>query len=588
MDYKNITKNVLTGNNVSGDKKIIFNAGIEASLEYANPKSTFVPKIQLIFSPFGLPYVPIEILGNDMNSVIRSFSWTKDKENPGGILQATITPDAKTIQKIVDTINKYSGNLYSKIWGELGVDLEDLFKPMTLCQLWINGYHVCTGTVRSCMRASSVSNEDKQLSYAIIIDELGNMYNMQSTSLDLIIKDSMQTQISDSMLSALSLSANMVGVSLANGLKAILQGFAVSNLTQNVTFSDQLPINMRLLANANPLGGIANSSFATYMLIDSSMFELNGQTIWSFMQSFIPTPWMEFFTDSGGRTIVTEPIGIPSVLMPGFNNIVARSVPYTNPLIGTVGPKELLETVAYDLTVIQMLTGGDVIIITDDMITDKSIGIDSINQYTVFKTHYSSKTMGSNSSDQSVRAIKSSGPLNPFASGGIPTFGIREMNADIDATSVIGNYDSSNYATRIAKTFGIPGKLIAQNTMAQLLCTWFRNQSRFREGSVTTRCMPYARPGMYCLYLPSISGKKPENLRDIGIYYIDSLSHSYGLENEDVSWSTTLNLVRGVPLPATLAQTALLLFDFEILSPMTGMFDGEYTQLKAIRKALSK
>jgi len=103
---------------------------------------------------------------------------------------------------------------------------------------------------------------------------------------------------------------------------------------------------------------------------------------------------------------------------------------------------------------------------------------------------------------------------------------------------------------------------------------------------VVIKGMPYARRGMYCLYLPSLSGKKSDNIRDIGIYYIDSLMHNYSLGNDSVSFKTTLNLIRGVPLPMTVAQTALLLFDFEVLPPMTGIADGEYTVLKNLRRGL--
>jgi hypothetical protein len=106
-----------------------------------------------------------------------------------------------------------------------------------------------------------------------------------------------------------------------------------------------------------------------------------------------------------------------------------------------------------------------------------------------------------------------------------------------------------------------------------------------REGTVTVKGIPYARAGMYCLYMPPFSNKKSENLRDIGMYYIDSLTHNYTLDNDSTAFTTTLNLIRGVPMPTTLAQTALLLFDFEILPPDSGIADGEHTISRATRAA---
>lgn len=588
-------KNSHLGQITSGKKKIIFNAGFEASLEYAEPNSNTAPEISLLFSPFGLPFVPIEVVGTNANKIISNLQWTKDRNNPGGVLQVTINPDDRIIKEIVAIIDKYSNNLYSKIWGKLGVELEDLFKPMTLCQLWIDGYHVMTGYVRGSSRTSSVSNDDKELSYTIIIEELGNLYNLSTTSLDLILLDGMQTQIADSMKKALSLSATLKGITISEGLLAITNAFKLTTLSENVTLSDGFPLALRLIALNHPLGAIANFSLANFMNLDSSMYQLNSsgssQSVWSFMQSFVPNPWMEFFTESGGRTMVTNGGAftggsvIPSVMAPGFNYVVARTVPYSNPMIGFVNPVYLPQTALFDLTFIHMLLGGDFVIITDDMIQEKTLGVDSVNQSTAFRTSYNNKGV-SGVPDFSSVSIKSPGPLNPLASGGIPSFGIREMNQTIDCSSLVGLGAAASVVERIAKNIaGIPRSVLSKNHLSNLLCTWFRNQSRFREGTITTKMIPYARAGMYCLYLPSLSGKKVENIRDIGLYYIDSIDHSYSIDNEDMSATTTLNLIRGVPLPISVAQTALLLFDFEILPPATGFADGEYRTVATARKA---
>jgi len=577
---------------ISYKKKIIFNAGVEASLEYANPESAFVPNVKLLFSPFGLPFVPIEILGTDLNSIISDMTWSKDRNNPGGIFQATITPDSSLIQDIVDIINKFSGNLYSRIWGELGVDLEDLFKPMTLCQVWINGYHLVTGTVRSCIRSATVSNESKQVAYTITVDELGNLYNKNTMSLDMIEADGMQAQIQDALKTALSIVATTQGVTLSVAISAIIEAFKLTILSSNFTASDGFPLYLRMMSGNNPLGGIANFSFANNMFADVNLFQMHSQgggqqSIWSYIKNFIPNPWMELFTDSGGRTIVTDPIGVPALLFPGFNYVVARSVPYSNPMIGTVNPQHLVNTLPFDLSTIALLVGGDFIIITDDIIKEKSLGQDCVNQCTVFHTRYTSGAMGGGAMDVTDKGIKSTGPLNPFASGGIDTFGVVEMFQDVNCINLNGMGTAFSALDRISKNmFGIPFVQMSKNELGNLLAVWFRNQSRFREGTVTTRGIPYARPGMYCLYLPALNGRKPENLRDIGIYYIDSLSHSYNLEDKSVDFTTTLNLIRGIPLPTTIAQTALLLFDFEILPPESGLFDGEYRVKANIRQAL--
>lgn len=576
----------------TGGKKIIFNSGVEASINYAEPNTHSSPNIALLFSPFGLPFVPIEIVGTNANKIITGLQWTKDRNNPGGVLQCTLTPDSSIIEDIVKIIDKFSLNLYSTIWGELGVNLEDLFKPMTLCQLWIDGYHIMTGFVRGCSRSSNVENESKSVSYSIVIEELGNLLNLNTSSLDLNLKDLMLFSVDSSLKKATSLTANLKGVPLSVGLQAILNAFLADNVREGVTLSDGLPLLFRIIALASPFGAISNTSIGGFMTLDSSMYKLNSnggsqQSIWSFLKSFIPNPWMEFFTESGGRTMVTDNLGIPSVLFPGFNYVASRTLPYSNPLLGLVNPVHLAQNLTFDLNALFLLAGGDFVIITDDMISNKTLGFDSTNQFTAFHSGYTNGG-STQAADAQDRSIKSVGPLNPFASGGVGTFGIREMFQTIDCTSLEGLGTTLSGSQRIAKNyFGLPGYMISKPHLSNLLAVWYRNQSRFREGSITCKNIPYARPGMYCLYLPTLSGKKVDNLRDIGIYYIDSLSHSYGLENENMSFETTLNLIRGVPLPTSVAQTALLLFDFEVLPPESGTSDKEYRILKTLRDAAS-
>jgi hypothetical protein len=572
--------------NPSDLRKLIFNAGVESGLNYAEPITNVSHKIKLLFSPFGLPFIPLEIVGTDIGKVITSLSWTKDRNNPGGICGIQITPDSVTMSSLIDILNKISGNLYSKIWGKLGVEFEDLFKPMTLCQLWIDGYHIMTGTVRSCSRNSSVSNSDHPVSYTIAIDELGNLYNRNTLSLDTVLLDGMKTSILDSITKALESVANIRFIPLQTAINIYCKAWQASVLAeQGFSGSDGIPLSFRLLSTSNPIGGIANVAYAQGTTASVDMFKLSGgQSFWDFMKNIVPNPWMEFFTESGGRTIVTDPAGPPSILFPGFNYVVSRSTPYSNQMLGIVHPLNYIGIAPFDLTIIQMLFGGDFIIITDDMIQEKELGVDCSNQATIFRTKY---TNGSSviSASREDKPIMSAGPLNPFASGGMGTFGATEMNQVINCLQLFEAGTTIETVANTAKDKISAIGILSKPALSNQLAVWFRNQSRFREGQVTTQMIPYARAGMYCLYLPSLSGKKPENLRDIGVYYIDSLSHNYSLTNEDISATTTLNLIRGVPLPTDMATAALLLFDFEVLPPMSGLTDGEFAILRALRAA---
>ena len=570
-------------------KKIVFNAGYESAVNYAEPTMQYCPKISLLFSPFGLPFVPIEILASNVGSIISNMSWTKDRNNPGGVLSATIVPNVDTVKDIFRIISKIpGGNIYSQIWNEVGYDLEDLFKPMTLCQLWIDGYHVMTGTVRGCRRSTKVGNEDYVQSYSLTLDELGNIYTKSTLSLDTILLNGMETHVADSLTKAIGLSANIKGTTVQAGFVALLNAFIASTLLeQGMKMSDGFPLAFRLLATHFPIGAMAELCISQFMFINTNLFEMSAQSFWDYLKNFAPSPWMELFTESGGRTIVTEPFAVPAVLFPGFNYIVSRSTPYSNPLLGVVNPAHWSILSTLDLTAIQMLLGGDFIIITDDEISEKDIGFDGSNQATLFRTKYTAGA-GTMPTDFGDKPIQSIGPINPLASGGMGTFGMKEMTEVINCVSTFdAGVAVDGVIARIAKTKLSTAGILSKPAMSNLLAVWFRNQSRFREGSVTLRCKPWARAGMYCLYLPPRSGRKTDNQRDIGIYYIDSLSHNYNLSDTSVSATTTLNLIRGVPLPTSAAKAALLLFDFETLPPVSGLFDDEWAISHLLRSAIS-
>jgi len=566
-------------------KKIIFNAGIESSRYYYEPEKEYSPRIQILISPFGLPFVPIEIVGTDVGKILTSLQFNGDRNNPGGILTFTLAPDETMIQDIYNILRKFpTAGLYSKIWDALGFNLEDLFKPMALCQLWIDGYHVMTGTVESCHRGVQASNDGHDVSYSVTINELGNIYNKNMMRLDTTIAQNLLTsRLSDSALKAFDLTKDIKMVPVSVALKLLIEAFKVSLFAeQGLTASDGLPLTLRLLATSNFLGAIAQMSYSQNVIVNSSFMQLEDQSFWDYLKNLIPLPWMEFYTESGGRTMVTEPnFGAPSVLFPGINYVVARSTPYTNPMIGLPNLSHIAALQPFNLSVLNLIAGGDFVIITDDDIIDKNIGVDCTNQATAF---WSSYTQG-NMNPANSRPICSDGPLNPFATGGMRTFGFNEMRQVInsmqlfDAGSAIEqNFNYSKDTISTTGKFSIPA-------WSNLLALWYRNQAKFREGSVTIRMKPWARKGMVCLYLPTIRGSKPDNARDIGMYYIDSFSHDYNLSNESASATTTLNLIRGVPLPTSVANSALLLFDFEILPPTGGLVDGEDSIIRKARMA---
>ena len=156
---------------ISGGKKIICNAGVETMQEYLDrdkikKKS---PKVNLLVSPFATPFIPLEIVSQDMGGIIQSCTWMKSRSNAGGSVQVILAGDNDSITGMGLVISKP----LEALWKSLGPDLRDIFKPMTLCQMWRDGYHVMAGYVRECRRQAQAGGAP---TYSITIDELGTLY----------------------------------------------------------------------------------------------------------------------------------------------------------------------------------------------------------------------------------------------------------------------------------------------------------------------------------------------------------------------------------------------------------------------------
>ena len=108
--------------------------------------------------------------------------------------------------------------------------------------------------------------------------------------------------------------------------------------------------------------------------------------------------------------------------------------------------------------------------------------------------------------------------------------------------------------------------------MSTLLNEWYRNAAKFNEGTIETTAKPYARPGMALLYLPTTDGRA-EDFRDIGIYYIDNVNHTYNLGKAD---RTTFTVIRGTPLPMNGMNLATLLLDWELAPVGLHLADGDF------------
>lgn len=567
--------------------KPLYIAGLETVKEYTDRQviRKKSPKVQLRLNPFFPPFLPLDFVSEDYGGLIQSATWEKSRNQSHGAFTVILAADD------VKGTSKMTGWPLNAIWRTMGASLRDIFKPMSLAQLWVDGYHVMTGYLRVFRKKTSKNSKI----YTAQFDELGALYQ-QNILKDYFIGYGEEIFIGNNPLKALSMGGSQHGFfPLSMALYFYVQAFITSSLnyglkgfpTTYLSGSDLLPLAFRLIAQPSPIGGISNSMLWSQLVTDSSMFMHAGSSFWDFIKSLAPEPFIEMFTESGGRTICTGklvtsnvpnlsvgaiPIPIPGInmspLLPGFNYLIVRTCPYDNPLIGISPWHPTLYP--YTLSVFDLIVAGDFVIITDEDVIEKDLGVSDMQQYTVFDVNMNGKNASNGTGNGSMnRPSISSGPLLPFFPGGMRTYAPRLMETSVDASSVAWAGVVFQSIQRWTRKFAKGTNIHALST---LLNVWFRNAAKFNEGTIQTRSFPYARPGMVLLYLPTHKTGEMDDPRDIGVYYIDNVTSEYNLGKPDI---TTFTVIRGTPIPNTIANLVTLLMDWEILPPGLNLFDME-------------
>ena len=547
------------------NNNIVFNAGIETTREYlhGDKVKSINTRIELKVSPFIPPNIPIELLSTNLNGIIDKWSWVKTRSNPYGKWNVDMVADNEALKNLQVFGGVFGGASIS--YDGIGLSLRDVIKPMTYSQFWHNGNHVMSGFNRSLRR---IRDSNGRKMFRASYDEIGAVYDFETLDFQGINYGKEQHILQDPT-KILEQAERLVGIQLheamknaVNAFKASTLGYGTHAIDPTIPFfrlSDGIPLALRLIAAPPPFGGISESGIITQFTADSIMFSNNGSTFWDYLKIMCPDPFMELFTESGGRTIcvsrtfggVADTFGV-SVLLPGMSYIIARTSPYSHPLLGLTAWHPLL--LKYMLDVYDLILAGDFIIITDDDVIEKDLGVSDEQQNTLFFANMGGRT--ENSAEIKTRPSVAYGSLLSalgLIPGGIKTYGARSYKSNV---TPIGSGEDF-----IGRTIQKTKSDIYIPALSTLLNYWFRNASRFNEGTIKTRPYSYARPGMIAMYLPSISGSPVDDPRDIGIYYIDTVESEGSITGEQ---STTFKLIRGIPIPTDASSLINYLVDWDI------------------------
>lgn len=571
--------------------KLIYNAGFEATQRYKLGRRTrsSAPKVKLVVSPFLPPFVPIEILGADVGDLIINAEWEKSRSVPAGTFTITMLGDDKKFSKAK------LGYPIRQLWSRLGVSIRDIFKPMTFAKLYVDGYLIMTGYMLACRKSTAAGSPS---TYTMSFVELGELFNHQIVSYKFMLSAGENNLAGNPNLFEKG-AVEMSAMPLFMTIKYLVSAFLSSTMALSgkngilsyLKWADGLPASFRFIAQPSPLGGIAFNSYISSSPSDlHRLSDSGGQTFWDFLKTLAPEPIMELFTETAGRTICIQRLNpvmsgnpatifksiaggisarVPGIgvtpILPGFSYLICRSTPYDNPLTG-ISPYGLANYAA-GLGAFDLIGAGDFVIVTDNDVISKNLGVSQEQQYTSFTAHYA-RGKGAGDLGDGYHPVYATGSLIPIYPGGQRTFGNRVYETQIDMTSTNWSGFAGEKTNSMIWSKFNPISGLNLDVVATQMAVWLRNASKYMEGTISSTGMAYARPGMMLLYLDPKNGQNKDQ-RENGMYYIDNIHGSVAVGETD---KMDFSVIRGTPIPLDSSKLKMLLLDWDILPVFSRQF----------------
>lgn len=498
----------------------------------------FIPSDQLFY--FNKPQIIVKLTTRTGQSIylknadfggdLLSFKFDKSVSLPFGRFSFSLLD--KRASQSLDASDSSGQSLNSQ-------DLRKALAAKTLVEVWINDDFICVGTVEKVSRSFSMSGGKPSRTYNVECDELGALFQKTKITDDASVLKHFQlvkegkkktSKSSNSTSQKPQITSKNQAGNLRAGIVRLWKQWveAIYNDTQ-FQFADGTCLTDRLVVDMPYM-----SDQLWVEKLNMHLQASSGSDLWGAFQQVLSSPFHECWGTSGAswKNIPLNQSNLLSgdeqtvsdakdsdmkatLIEDGKYYLILRPTPYDHPDLMVDLEDKLLT--AYDLPVIY---------VDDSMITGKDLAVSGDDMFTMyqFKPEATNAAEGKKHHEHAAA----------YDYEALQKYGYRSLTKSLKG--IKKNKSLKNERAQDAYLSEIVNKL--QNRMVD----WYKYSDRFLAGSFTCMGNSKAQEGTILNYITDARGMI-EDSEEMGIYYIQSFSHSYQFGQ---SFTTTYNVVRGI------------------------------------------
>jgi hypothetical protein len=391
---------------------------------------------------------------------------------------------------------------------------KELFRPMTLIDIYIDGKEVMLGVVDSVRKNVIISETKPQKTVKVTGRDLGSILIDHKIWYDRN-PDNSAARGNFILAKPYATFPEEISENIQDLLKTVYENWMKKVVEKDTTLPDGSQIRKFTWSNSKTLSdlmevdaGVSQDMYCDEYNLSFKAHNFEG-AIWDFMKQFVGVPLNEIFVDTGGRELSLSSSQQREKLSEGKCHLICRPTPYDD-------EKVLDLDKTYSKLKISEIAGHT---IDDRFIVSKDLGYSRVKMYTIYMCYPMAGIIDVDAGKYFIPPT-----YDPDA---IPKYAHNPLEVVINGWDSGKESDFTSMATKLQEK----------------LYQWYRNRDEHLYGSIVIKGRSDIRVGQRLDYRRDPDGNIDDNTEE-GYYYITAVNQDW-IYGEP--YKTTLTVDRGIP-----------------------------------------